>query len=182
MSQPVSERRFMSETLERSTGVRRAELLLVRAPMHVLAVVMLAGVALNFINVIARYFFNAPIFWAEEVLVYAMIWAVFLALPTVTFKNEHLRMDLLYEKFRGRLLFAVDVTCALLYLGFGAMATLSSVKVVLLLAQNRQTSVTAELPMALVHAALPIGFSLMILAVAMRVFMAGAHGGKASTS
>jgi TRAP-type C4-dicarboxylate transport system permease small subunit len=157
----------------------RAELLFVRVPMHVLAVVMLAGVALNFVNVIARYFFNAPIFWAEEVLVYAMIWAVFLALPAITFSNDHLRMDLLYLKLPGRLRVAVDVLCALLYVGFGAFAAYHSGKVVALLAANRQASVTAELPMAVVHAALPVGLALMVLAVAVRVFSPGRNGQEA---
>ena len=150
----------------------RAEILFVRIPMHVLAVVMIAGVALNFINVIARYFFSAPIFWAEEVLVYTMIWAVFLALPAVTFSNDHLRMDLFYLKLQARLRMAVDVLCGLLYVVFGTFAAWNSYKVVALLAQNRQASVTAGLPMAIVHAALPIGFALMVLAVAVRALRA----------
>ena len=45
---------------------RRLTFLLVRLPMHVLSVVLLAGVGLNLANVVARYVFSAPIFWKRS--------------------------------------------------------------------------------------------------------------------
>jgi TRAP-type C4-dicarboxylate transport system permease small subunit len=153
----------------RRRPARRLTFLLVRLPMHVLGLVLLAGVGLNLANVVARYVFSAPIFWAEEVLVYAMIWAVFIALPAVTFQNAHLRMDLFYLAMPGRLRWLVDLLCVLIFLACGVFAAFYSYRVVALLGANNQTSVAAGLPMAAVHAALPIGFALMIVAVAARI-------------
>lgn len=159
-----------------------ASALFVGVPMHVLAVVMLLGVVLNFTNVIARYLFDAPLFWAEEVLVFSMIWAVFLALPAVTFNDEHLRMDLLYLQLRGWQRSLVNALCVLLYVGVGGFAAFHSYKVVVLLAATGQKSVAAALPMALVHAAIPLGLLLMVAAVVVRVSLhmarRGAHAGE----
>jgi TRAP-type C4-dicarboxylate transport system permease small subunit len=157
----------MSEV--RNAGGGAEQLWLVRLPMHLLSIVMIAGVALTFANVVGRYFFNAPIFWAEEILVYTMVWAVFLALPTITLRDEHLRMDLFYASMPAALRRVVDLSCALLYITCGAFAAFHSGRVISLLWVNKQVSVTVGLPMAVVHAALPIGFALMILAVALRV-------------
>jgi TRAP-type C4-dicarboxylate transport system permease small subunit len=157
----------MSEV--RNAGRRAEQLWLVRLPMHLLSVVMMAGVALNLANVVARYFFAAPIFWAEEILVYSMVWAVFLALPTITLRDEHLRMDLFYGFMPGVLRRAVDLLCALLYVTCGAFAAFYSWRVISLLWTNKQMSVAVGLPMAVAHAALPIGLSLMIPAVVLLV-------------
>lgn len=172
MSQPSSEPGAPhSENVTPAPHAAPGSTLFVGLPMHFLALVMLAGVALNMVNVVARYVFSAPIFWAEEVLVYAMIWAVFLALPAVTFQNAHLRMDLFYLSMPAWLKRSVDALGALLFVGFGGFATFHSIKVLQLLATNKQASVTAGLPMSVVHAALPVGFALMVLAIMTRLIM-----------
>jgi C4-dicarboxylate transporter DctQ subunit len=147
----------------------RTVTLFVRLPMIVLGVILLAGVVLNLANVVARYVFSAPIFWAEEILVYAMIWAVFLALPAVTFRGAHLRMDLFYAAMRPGLRRLVDLLCVLIYAGCGTFALFHSYRVVALLAANQQASVASGVSMAVVHAALPVGFTLMLAAVAARI-------------
>ena len=87
---------------------------LTRWPRAFLGLMMLIGVAINIANVIGRYLFNAPLFWAEEVLVYMMIWAVFIGLPAIVVDNAHLRMDLFYNLMGPRLKRAVDGLMTLL--------------------------------------------------------------------
>ena len=53
--------------------------------------------ALNFANVVGRYVFFKPIIWAEEVLVFIMIWCVMLGATLVTWENQHLRMDAVHH-------------------------------------------------------------------------------------
>ena len=72
----------------------RAILNVIRA---VLGALIFAGVALNFANVVGRYVFFKPIIWAEEVLVFIMIWCVMLGATVVTWENQHLRMDAVYH-------------------------------------------------------------------------------------
>ena len=40
-----------------------------------------------------------PIFWAEEILVFIVIWTVFLVAGAITYRGAHLNMDLLYSGF-----------------------------------------------------------------------------------
>ncbi len=58
-----------------------------------LGTLMLAAVAINFANVVGRYAFSAPIFWAEEALVFMNVWCVLLGAGIVAHANAHLRMD-----------------------------------------------------------------------------------------
>ena len=144
---------------------------LVRWPMRFLGLMMLAGVVINIANVIGRYVYSAPIFWAEEILVYMMIWAVFIGLPAIVIANAHLRMDLFYAMMSARLRRVVDWLATMVAFACGLFGVYYSWQVVTLLAANRQTSVAAGAPMALVHAALLTGFALMLLAAAIGPFL-----------
>ena len=53
---------------------------------------------LNIVNVIGRYVFGMPGFWAEEALTFTVIWIVFLVVGTITYRGAHLNMDLLYSR------------------------------------------------------------------------------------
>jgi len=53
-------------------------------------------------DVIGRYLFNAPVPGAAEVIELAMGVTVFAALPLVTAKCEHVRLDYLSRAVRGR--------------------------------------------------------------------------------
>lgn len=74
---------------------------------------MLAGVLLNLSNVIGRYAFAKPIFWAEEVLVALTIWGVFLGAAVVTWRGDHLNMDLFSSRLSGGVRLALNALTAL---------------------------------------------------------------------
>ena len=47
----------------------------------------------TFANVVARYFFNSPIQWAEEFSRYAFIWVVFMGAVVCTKHKRHIGID-----------------------------------------------------------------------------------------
>lgn len=51
----------------------------------------------TFSNVAARYFFNSPIQWAEELARYSFIWVVFLGAVVCTKRNRHIAIDFLQQ-------------------------------------------------------------------------------------
>lgn len=130
---------------------------------------LLIGLGINLANVIGRYAFGYALYWAEEVLVYLMIWGIFIGIAAVAFKGEHLSMDL-FSTSLGKpwstIINACMVVILLLCCGF---AISQSWKVVALFAQAGQMSVAAAIPKAIPHAALLAGFFLMLLAVLVRV-------------
>ena len=66
---------------------------LVSALRTIAGVLLIASVSLNFINVVARYFFNASIHWAEEIMLFMMVGCVFLGNGVVAWSGRQLRMD-----------------------------------------------------------------------------------------
>lgn len=57
---------------------------------------------LMLMDVAGRYLFNAPVPGAAEIIELAMGITVFSALPLVTARNEHIRLDYLGQSMRGR--------------------------------------------------------------------------------
>jgi TRAP-type C4-dicarboxylate transport system permease small subunit len=89
------------------------EFIFVRVP-HVLSGTMfLIAVVLNFVNVIGRYVFGLPVFWAEEALTFTIIWIVFLVVGTITYRGAHLNMDLLYSRMPPGLQLIIRIAIAL---------------------------------------------------------------------
>lgn len=62
---------------------------------------------------IARYFFNAPTSWSNEVVAYALCVGVFLALPEVTRVGGHIAITSIYDVLPGNVRARAGVALAL---------------------------------------------------------------------
>jgi TRAP-type C4-dicarboxylate transport system permease small subunit len=134
----------------------------------ILGVLILVGVALNFANVVGRYVFFKPIIWAEEILVFIMIWCVMLGAALVTQDNQHLRMDAVYHLAPPRLRRALNLLSTLAFLGAAAFLLVQSLRVVALVASTGQESVVAGVPMVIPYAAIPVSFALIVVLLVWR--------------
>lgn len=141
----------------------------VTLPRWVMGVVMLAGVAICFSNVVARYLFGYALFWAEEVMVFLMIWGVFLGVAAAAYERSHLNMDLFSNTFRGRAVYALNAALVAVLLAACIFMVVQSWQVVTLFYQGGARSVSAGVPKWIAHSALPVGFALMALAVLVRI-------------
>ena len=144
-------------------------LIFVTLPRWVMGVVMLAGVAICFSNVVARYLFGHALFWAEEVMVFLMIWGVFLGAAAAAYERAHLNMDLFSNTFRGRAAYALNAALVAVLLAACIFMVVQSWQVVTLFYQSGVRSVSAGVPKWISHSALPVGFALMALAVLVRI-------------
>ena len=68
------------------------------ACMALAAVALGVIVALNGVNVVGRYFFNRPIPWAEELMLFLMVFIVFAGTATVTWRQLHIRIDVVASR------------------------------------------------------------------------------------
>ena len=66
---------------------------IVSVPRFIIGSLVLFGIAVNFGNVVGRYVFLSPIIWAEEIMIYIMVWTVFVGSILVTWEGSHLKMD-----------------------------------------------------------------------------------------
>jgi TRAP-type C4-dicarboxylate transport system permease small subunit len=148
---------------------RTAELVLHRLPLTLAAILLLAAIAINFANVVARYLLLSSIYWADEAMVYLVIWSVFLAAIAVTYDGSQLTMDLFSTRLPPRWQRALDgaiaATCAVTF----AFMAWQAMIVVATLMRNDQRSIALDIPVAIAHAALLVGFAFSVLVVAARV-------------
>jgi TRAP-type C4-dicarboxylate transport system permease small subunit len=141
----------------------------VTLPRWILGTLMLAGIAINFANVIGRYLFGQALFWAEETMVFITIWGVFVGMAAIAYKGEHLNMDLFSAAIRGRWRIALNAAVVAALIACCVFVAVQSFQVVTLFASAGQVSVAAGIPKAIPHAALAVGFLLTALAVLVRV-------------
>ena len=132
-----------------------------RAIRAVLGTLILAGVVLNFANVVGRYVLSAPIIWAEEVLVFIMVWCVMLGATLVTWEDQHLRMDAVHHLTPPRVRRWLNLVSALLFVVAALFVLVQSLRVWWLAAGTGQRSVVAEIPMVIPFAAIPLSFAIV---------------------
>jgi C4-dicarboxylate transporter DctQ subunit len=141
------------------------------APRAVLGAALLLAIGINFANVIGRYLFLAPLDWAEEVMVFVTLAAVFIGAIAVTADGRHLRMDILSRLLPRALGRAVEILALLALAACCAVVCLQAVRIVTLLVRTGQKSVVVGLPIAVPYAAFVIGFGGMavvaVLALAL---------------
>ena len=135
----------------------------------VMGILMLAGVAICFSNVVARYLFGYALFWAEEVMVFLIIWGVFVGVAAAAYERAHLNMDLFSNSFRGSVLALLNALLVAVLLACCVFMIVQSWQVVTLFYQGGVRSVSAGVPKWIAQAALPVGFALMALAVLSRL-------------
>jgi TRAP-type C4-dicarboxylate transport system permease small subunit len=135
--------------------------LFVRIPYLIAGTVLLVAMAINMLNVIGRYVFATPIFWAEEVLIFMIIWGVYVSAGSISYLGTHLTMDLLstrlrlpYRRFLGVLTVILTVTCS-------AFVVTQTVRILGLYLRTGETTMAARVPLVYAHAAVLVGFALM---------------------
>ncbi len=148
---------------------RLLSFLFVSLPQLIIGTLILVGIGINFANVVGRYVFKNAIFWAEEIMVFIVIWCVFIGSIAITFNGAHLRMDLLSSRLSSPWKKIINGFVAVVFIAGGIFVVVQSYKVVSLMNRLGQVSVTAGLPVTIPHMALLVGFALMVLAVIVRL-------------
>ena len=144
------------------------DIIFVRIPYIATGILLFSAIAINFANVIARYFFFEAFYWAEEVLIYMIMWGIVLAAATITYQGLHIRMDLFSTMMRSPLKEIVGAATALLMICATVYVVIQSCTVVGLYVRNGEVSITAGIPLTIPHISIPIGFGLMAIAVVIR--------------
>jgi C4-dicarboxylate transporter DctQ subunit len=140
------------------------------ATLRVLAgLLLVASVLLNFSNVVARYFFSASIFWAEEVILYLMVACVFLGNGIVAWSGRQLRMDVIVRMMPKPIEQALALLSELVLIAVAGLIVIFSWPVIRNLWEFDQRSQSADVPMVVPQAMIPIGMGIMALLVAIRL-------------
>ena len=137
------------------------------------ALLLSASVAINFANIIGRYFFAVSLQWAEEVMLFLMIACVFLGTGLVGWGGKHIRMDVIVSLFPPPIRYGFELFADIVTIATSLAVAVFAWPVIAMLAQFDQRSQAANIPLVIPQAMLPIGLSLMALLIAMRLILQG---------
>jgi TRAP-type C4-dicarboxylate transport system permease small subunit len=136
---------------------------------------LIASVAINFANIIGRYFLSVSLSWAEEAMLFLMIGCVFLGAGPVGWAGRHIRMDVVVSLLPPRARKAFDIFSDLVTIATCLALAVFAWPVMTMLTELDQRSQSANIPLVIPQAALPLGLLLMALLIAIRLFVQGAH-------
>jgi len=131
----------------------------------VLCGAFIAAVVLNFANIIGRYVFSAPIYWAEEVMLILFGWCVFLGAAMVALMRDHLKSQALGELLPERLKIFHRIGVDALSLVVVVYIAVKSFDIVILFHRFGQKTIVAEIPKSVVYASISVGLGIVALAL-----------------
>lgn len=130
---------------------------------------LLASVAINFINIIGRYFFSVSIPWAEEIMLFLMVGCVFTGCCAVAWEGRQIRMDVIVGMLPAKVRDFLALLSELVMIAAAAAVTAFAWPVISQLAAFDERSQAANFPLVIPQAMIPIGYTLMALLVAVRL-------------
>lgn len=129
-------------------------------------------------EVVARYFFNAPTIWAEELSRLAMIWAVFLGSAVLMKSGDHIRVTVLVERLPERLRVVADIASLVFVAVVSGLVAWRGVPIAWdSFERGRTVGSMLDLPSWWSQAAIPVGFTLIAIE-ALTLAIAVAHGAR----
>lgn len=115
-----------------------------------------------FAQVIARYFFDFPVMWSEEIGRYMYIWVVYLGSSLAFINKKHLIVDILVDKLNGSLkikLFFIIYVSILFFLTFVLIYGFQYVKI----NWHHPTYTIKFIKLGWAYASIPVGSFFMII-------------------
>lgn len=114
----------------------------------------------TFANVVARYFFNSPIQWAEELARYSFIWVVFLGAVVCTKRKRHITIDVLVTLIPARAAAWIHVIADLCTLGIAVVIAFYGWK---LTQAATQITATLKVPHSVIYIVVPVSAALVFV-------------------
>ncbi len=142
----------------------------------VAAVCLISSVAINFDNIICRYFFSISIPWAEEIMLVLMVGCVFTGCCAVAWEGRQIRMDVVVNMLPPKLRELANVFSELVLIATAAAVAVFAWPVITELAAFDERSQAANFPLVIPQAMVPIGYTLMGLLVAIRLVVRWRRG------
>ncbi len=142
-----------------------------RAEKFIVGILALSALAIAFYGVITRYLLRRPPDWAEEIVIYLIIWAVFFTASILAAEKGHVAATLIVERFPLKTRRFLAVFNGLVALGFCVAVSILAYKIVSAAYVNDERSLTAlRFPVWIPYLSVAAGCTLVALRYALRVF------------
>lgn len=118
-----------------------------------------AGVAIAFINVVARYVFDASFTWASELTVYLFLWSAFFAAAYCFKKDAHIAVTILLDIMPTKLAKVMMIVSHMITIVFLLAVSYYGYEYLLLVIDLDERSIDLwDIPMWIVYLVVPISF------------------------
>ncbi|MDR2788402.1 MAG: TRAP transporter small permease [Candidatus Accumulibacter sp.] len=129
---------------------------------------MLAMVAIIFLQVVARYAFSNSLSWSEEIGRYLFVWMTFIGSAIAVRNRLHVSLDMFVIKFPG----CIQKSC--LVISYVSMMIFTGVLIYggyrFVMRGSQQVSAAMQLPMHYVYVVLPVGGGLIFFYLMKNIY------------
>jgi TRAP-type C4-dicarboxylate transport system permease small subunit len=153
--------------------LRRGAVALMAVLRAAAGAMLITSVGINFANIIGRYFLSVSLSWAEEAMLFLMIGCVFAGVGPVGWMGRHIRMDVVVSLLPPQARAAFELFSDLVTIATCVALAIFAWPVMTMLAELDQRSDSANIPMVIPQAAVPLGLLLMALLIAVRLYVHG---------
>jgi len=121
-------------------------------------------------EVLGRYLFDNPSDWSLELSCYLVVAMGYLASAFTELRDRHIRIDFIYERFRGRTKQIVDIIIALVGLIWSSVLVWQGSRIALhSLITNARSETIMRWPLFPAHAMVPVGAFLLCLVLVGKI-------------
>lgn len=117
------------------------------------------GVALAFVNVVARYAFDNSISWASELTIYLFLWSTFFGAVYCFKKDAHIAVDIILIKTPPKVRKILMLLSLVVALIFVSAISYYGYQYVLLYIDLGEVSVDLDIPLWIPYVVVPISFA-----------------------
>ena len=135
----------------------------------VLGGLLVLMVMLNGANAFGRFVLKQSINGADEILIFAMAWLVFIGAALVSWEGRHLAIDLIRPSLPRALRRWLEAAHLLAFVFVCLFVVVQSVSVIGQLGNVGLRSMAARIPMTIPHAAIAVGLGLAALFAVLRL-------------
>lgn len=125
-------------------------------------------VGIVFFQVVARYVFNRPPVWTEELARYCQVWIILLTSPLCIRKGSHLAVDYFGHRLQPSRRRRLDILTGFLIIFYTAVVTVHGVR--LAVVGRFQVSPAMGINMSVVFLVLPVSGALMLVEAVLRTW------------
>jgi C4-dicarboxylate transporter DctQ subunit len=140
--------------------------------LYLAGILVCCSVGISFYQVVMRYVFKESPYWAEESVIYLVIWAIFIVASKLARDDEHVRVSFFVQSMSFKAQRVFQIVCCLLALVFCCLLAWYGFQIVAAALSFDERSVGRLMfPMWIVYLSIPVGGCLLVLSYVRRLYL-----------
>ncbi|MBW1973828.1 MAG: TRAP transporter small permease [Deltaproteobacteria bacterium] len=140
--------------------------------LYLTGILVTIATAFAFYQVIMRYIFNNAPEWAEESVIYLVLWGVFIISSKLVRDDEHVGADFVIRRMPYKVQRVVEIINCFLAITFCVIVIYYGIKIVFTaFAMDERSTTRLRFPLWIAYSSIPFGTSLILLSYIRRLYL-----------